>query len=380
MMLVTALAGCSDSNGTYPYDPNDGGSPADSSPGNTPSTGNTEDAEHVHGVDFDAAFATFPPDTVMIITGDYNVTWAELYFNLRNSLEGLVAAVGGLPDLSSPIAPDITYADMVLEFAVDNAITYKVIEFGAKMSGVTISADDLYILDTNYQGMVEQLGGEEEFLKALWERDGISDYDLFLYIFHTGYLANLLFDELLGIGGSLVSDEEAASLTSFEGYLMAKHILRLKSSTGDDNALEETEEILRQLNDYDGDDLHGFFTSLMFEHTEDGGISSFPQGYLFQIGDMVHEFYEACVALEPGQISGIVETVYGYHIVMRLPINYDTVPSGRARVNDFRTLRQMVASSMFEAEMQAWTSLLQVEFTPEFDLLDIASLFAGCQH
>jgi parvulin-like peptidyl-prolyl isomerase len=58
----------------------------------------------------------------------------------------------------------------------------------------------------------------------------------------------------------------------------------------------------------------------MTANTEDPGVASYPDGYLFQSGEMVAEFEDATAALEIGQVSGIVETTYGYHIIYRIPI------------------------------------------------------------
>lgn len=56
----------------------------------------------------------------------------------------------------------------------------------------------------------------------------------------------------------------------------------------------------------------------MNANSEDTGLAANPDGYAFTTGEMVQEFEDATRALEPGQISGLVESSYGYHIILRL--------------------------------------------------------------
>ena len=63
----------------------------------------------------------------------------------------------------------------------------------------------------------------------------------------------------------------------------------------------------------------------MNELSEDGrnedGTLAAPDGYTAGPGEMVSAFEEASLALEVGGLSGIVESEFGYHIILRLPID-----------------------------------------------------------
>ncbi len=50
------------------------------------------------------------------------------------------------------------------------------------------------------------------------------------------------------------------------------------------------------------------FDQLMEQYNEDTGESSYPHGYCFTSGTMVTEFEDACKALEPYEVSGVVES------------------------------------------------------------------------
>lgn len=347
-------------------------------PAESPAAGETP---HSHGIDYDGAFAAFPPDTVMISAGEYSVTWAELFFHLRSNINGLLQSFGEIDDWSEIVYNGMTFAEVAIQYASENALMYKGVEYGANLTGTTLSGEVTESIRADYVSATEQYGGEEEFLSVIWVMDGICSRDLFDYLVRTSYLANAVYTDMFGEYGELVTDEEAADFTAYDGYLMAKHILRLKAEEGDDNALDEATEVLELLGAYDGDDLESYFDELMNEYTEDiDGLAMFPNGYLFQYGDMVQEFFNACIAIEPGEFSGIVETTYGYHIILRLPLNFDEIPYYYYRQYDFTTLRNLAALGMFDVAMYEWMDAIAPEYTADYRSMDIAEIFKNCEH
>lgn len=135
------------------------------------------------------------------------------------------------------------------------------------------------------------------------------------------------------------------------GIYGAKHILFMFGEDQERSA-EETkalaEEILSRLDA--GED----FDTLMNEYSEDTGLESYPDGYTFQDGEMVDEFYQAAKSLEIGQYSSLVESVYGYHIIMRIEPDHDEV------VN-------RIIYNLYETEMDTYVAEAAVSKSKGFD-------------
>ena len=335
----------------------------------------TQEPSHsdISDIDFETAFAAFPPDTVMFTVGDLDVTWEILYFRIHVAVASLFTNLGRLPYLSTPTPGGVTYAEMIMEFAVQASRQLKVGEFVARELGVQLEEDDLELLELTLQENINAAGGEDALLEHLWGAYGIDSIELFREILMLEYIPMVIFVSQFGEMGSALPDEEVAAHFEDGGFIMAKHILRQRSADAPEEALREIEEIYMMLREYRGDDFESFFDELMHEHTGDPGVTMFPDGYLFQAGDMVQPFYEAAAALEIGDMSGIVETTHGYHIILRLPLNYDTT-----FVSDSLTLRARAAFDKYEAMMTQAMNELTPIFTAEFESLNLADLFEPC--
>ena len=133
------------------------------------------------------------------------------------------------------------------------------------------------------------------------------------------------------------ADVERAYNNNSEQYttpeqVRASHIL-LKTEGKDDAAVKaKAEDLLKQAKA--GSD----FAELAKKHSEDEG-SAKSGGDLdyFQRGKMVAEFDQAAFAMQPGQVSDLVKTQYGYHIIKlvdRKPATTRTLAEVRQQLND----------------------------------------------
>ena len=107
-------------------------------------------------------------------------------------------------------------------------------------------------------------------------------------------------------------------------YIHCKHIL---FNTTDLNITEKeqikvkAEEVLQKIKD--GAD----FDEMIAEYNEDSGETvnedGSVNGYYFKSGTMIQAFEDAAFALGDNEVSDLVETDYGYHIIKKIPITDD---------------------------------------------------------
>ncbi len=133
------------------------------------------------------------------------------------------------------------------------------------------------------------------------------------YLYATEYVSTLEFD---------ISEEDIVS--DYEtNYVNAKHILIMTKdqSTGQPyskeqrkNARETAEYILRRLDRGDS------FDDLIKEYGEDPGMAQYPDGYVFTYGEMVEPFEKAVYSMKVNEVSGIVESEFGFHIIKKISL------------------------------------------------------------
>jgi len=333
---------------------------------------------HVHGIDFDQALATFPPETVMIRVNGLAFTWADFYVLLYGTVGHISQMFPTGIDWTQEFDFDGSLPELVLEQATEDALTFLAYEYGAGYLGAVVDED---MLRSDLDSLIEMYGSMDELEAALRERGGFYSFAVYERLARIDFAVTAILDELYGPEFASLSDEFVADFVVRNGYIMAMHILRTKDGD-DDSSLQEIEAILAELNEHIGDDdFESIFQELMFVHSEDpGGVMSFPDGYLFLPHEMVTPFSEASYELEYGELSGIVESEFGYHIILRLPVDYDSVPFSLESAGRHITIRQLAGFEDFETRLQEWRDSMDIEFTPEYHAIDIETIFAWCVH
>lgn len=190
-------------------------------------------------------------------------------------------------------------------------------ELAAEKDAGLTTANEVDI-ENNFQKAVEEMGGKDEFVSYL-QMLGISREN-FDRISAASYLYMNLLDKVFDPESDMYLAEE--EYNDFAVY--ADHILIATQNmeTGDNLTPDEVreqynlaEELLQQLKD--ADDPAALFDTLADQYSEDPGRESNPTGYIYTEGSMVPEFESAALLLQPGEISDLVQSDYGFHIILR---------------------------------------------------------------
>jgi len=318
------------------------------------------------------------------VTEDFYRYFVYYYKTELESVYGVIA------DWNAELQDGMTYWEYVKHMAEEWFLYAGAVRAQLIRLGLEITDEDLAEVEENWKALCESHGGEEAAIAALEESH--CSKEMYKYIVETNVLTEKCFAHMYGLDGSKVSDEDCADKTAEDGYYMTKHILILTTKTDENgntvelteeekaDALKKAESIIVQLDQCAPEEVESRFDEIMFSFTQDPGIAAFPDGYLFQEGDMVDEYFEGTVALEIGEYSGIVESSHGYHIILRLPINFDVVPMSHSDYlnygYDYYTLRYIVAEEMFQANLSSWIERVEVSYEEAYDTIDMNSLLA----
>lgn len=155
-----------------------------------------------------------------------------------------------------------------------------------------------------------------------------------------------------------------------ENYFCAKHILF--SYTDLEEGVEKPASEVAKLEDLAKKVLKeaksgADFDRLVDEYSEDPSKVMYPNGIPFTTGMMVKEFEEAVKALKIGEISDIVETEYGYHIIQRVEL---------PALND--NLEEFMSNIVYAEKITEITDSLKVnyEINVDFTFDDLKAMFA----
>lgn len=344
--------------------------------------GDAADAEELNAM-LKAHVADYPADATVLTVNGEPVDWEQYYYMVCNTVTymanyyGYYGATLNFPSCLTEVSGDVEMQDYIMESAASQAgynalVITKAQEYGAEPDEEWIRAQ----IDATIEGT----GGEEAY-RELLDSVCLSEEGYRAILVSTS-LEQGIFNSLYGEQCEKVTQEQLDDYIDANSLVRAKHILlTFTEETTDEDKAElhaRMEGWLAELQAIDDPAAReARFDELMNENSEDPGTQTYPDGYVFGPGKMVAEFEDAAFALEDHALSDIVETSYGYHILLRLPLGPEAVIDYDSSTYEPITLRSAVAEELFNTLITEWVAETETVFAPEFENFKLAEMFAA---
>jgi len=295
-------------------------------------------------LDFEKLYALHEPDEVVMKLNGKDVTWGEYFYCLYNQASRISSTLKqmqmyygsavGWDDVADEDGKE-TIAQLAVSNSLEMFKQQQAVADFSEENEITLSEEDEAKLKEEIDTYFKQALGEdvtdekiEEVISGMYlTREKFDEINRLSGLYDRGFV------ELYGEKGEKVKKADAVKYLEDNEYLAATHILFMTMDPAtyealDDDAKAEkkalAEETLATLKAIeDKDERVAKFKELKDKYCEDTGKETFPDGYLFTPGTMVTEFEDAVKALGDYEISDLVESSYGYHIIMRLPLDAD---------------------------------------------------------
>lgn len=355
---------------------------------NLPAASGSADSAQQEAVDYTYAYEAHAADELVMTVNGLPVYWDECFYWLNYAVM-LLGYYGESTEIDWDAAcvldETVTNRQFVSNYALDSVAQYRALETGAEKIGAVLTDEDKAELDALWEADVTNYGGgDEETFKAMLAEQYMSA-ELYHYLNNVTELYYNCMGVLFGENGELCSDEDVMEYAESQGYMAAKHILL---STTDDEGntipdeekakkLAAAEEVLEEIKALETDDVQALeekFDQLIKECGEDEGAQYYPAGYCFLPGEMVEEFENTVNELGDYQISEIVESPFGYHIIMKVPVTRDLVVEYYSEEEQY-DLSFIAATDFYAGVVSGWIEEAQVEYAEAFADGNLAAVY-----
>jgi len=231
------------------------------------------------------------------------------------------------------------YGAEMLNTLIDN----KIIELEAKKEDITVSDD---AIKAEYDELVESYGGEDVLQETLdangLTKDSVQD-NIRMYLLTKNVIANSID----------ISDEELKQYfeENKDDYNQQEQVAASHIFLEDEATAKEVETKLKAGEDFA--ELAKTY-SIDTDTSEDGG----DLGYISR-GQMDEQFEEAAFALEKDEVSGVVQSAEGYHIIKVT----GKVPAEEAVFEDVKDeVYETLLESRINEEYSTWLTEKQEQY------------------
>lgn len=345
----------------------------------------TAEAAPLRHVDMEALHALYPEDSVYAVIGDREISWGEYYEWLGTYILSAeqymdtMTSYGMEFNWETEYAAGVSMGDYIVANLNDNLRAFTGIDIFAAQNGIEVSEEE--VAAKKAEDMSATLGPDasEEDWAALLVQNFLTE-NVYLAQAKANLDLTRGLAELYGENGEKLSAAALQHYIEDKEYLRCNHILFLTMDMETYEALDEetiaakksrAEEIAAELQAIENrEELLARFAELKAELDEDSGKVYYPDGYLFTPGTMVEAFEETTKALKNYEVSAPVLSEYGYHVIIRLPVDADTV------TDDGDTIGAAAASEIMAADLDEVVDALDFTLAEGMEAVDLLRFLA----
>jgi len=218
---------------------------------------------------------------------------------------------------------DTTMADYLHFMASQQALSAMLCRQLAKENKLKITSDDKTNLEATMDSLVSTFGGAKAY-NAFLDESGVTEDALWRYFEDMLYMQKVqaLFAD--GNKFALTTEEREKVQADYkEAFITTRHMLFFTTNTSTGTKLAEGDIELQR--EKANEALARLKNGESFDAV--AADANYTEGMTFTTGQMVSAFETAAFALQIGEYSDVVETEYGFHIIIRDNLTNDQYAS-----------------------------------------------------
>lgn len=240
--------------------------------------------------------------------------------------------------------------------ALDSVVDLMLISQKAKERGIQSSEVDESLIRAklDLQGFIKELkdmGIEEQYIKNIIKNQSLR-FKLFNSLTQDIVLTDSEFKKIIAGSTDLTKQYNVRHILFFTLYNNQKEL-----------SLEKQEEIKKQAEEVLGKVKKGEdFSKLAKQYSQDTGSKDIGGKFSFLKGEADKNFQDAVFKMKPGEVSGLVKTSYGYHIIKLDSITKPTAQDlERIKIRIRDNYTQEKKNSFFNEQMAKWKKESHIE-------------------
>lgn len=342
------------------------------------------------GLDFERVFRMYEPDTVVFTVDGEDVTWRELFYQIKYFADGLCAVEGTTLRSWDQICTlyvgedgvPVTYGSVVLQQAVTTLVQYHAVHKELTDVGAVLGEEArASVEDMRRQLIEEEFGGDEQGFRDYLESMFCTE-ELWLWFAQVDALyAYDGFAAIYGPFGERLPDEEVLAYAAGDpDGLWTEYVeirqLELRHGTADDDGDVSGAEILAALDA--AEDKLAAFDALYKEHNDDPSLDPYMGGRCVYDGDVDDTVYHAAQALAVYGYTA-VESGEGETVILRLPLDPDAGVAYDEETGTMYTLRYYAAWQTYSGLINGddgWIATADTGWADAFEDFNLRDAFA----